>query len=53
MIVKSLLGYASFGEAGHAPAGHRNPASPESIRVVLLVAVPFGAGAAVTFINAW
>ncbi|KAI8472261.1 MAG: major facilitator superfamily domain-containing protein [Monoraphidium minutum] len=48
MIVKSILGFKSFGEAGGAHAS-----ASDGIRVVMLVAVPFACAACFQFVNAW
>lgn len=50
MIVKSMLGFNAFDAAG-APGGAHGPASWDSIRVVLLVAVPFAAAGLMQFVN--
>lgn len=51
MIVKSLLGYNAFAPEG--TPGARAPSKADSVRVVLLVAVPFAAAGLVQFVNAW
>lgn len=48
IIVKSMLGFASFGDA-HA----HKPTQQENIHIVLMVAIPFAAAAVSQFVLAW
>ena len=52
MSVTSMLGFNAF-DASAAPGGAKGHVSSESIRVVLLVAVPFAAAGLVQFVNSW
>lgn len=53
LIVKSLLGYHSFGDGAPATPGSHGVSASSGIGVVLLVAVPFASAALVQFVNAW